>query len=163
MKFCRATLAFGLASLQPVVAAAESPQAQSTPADSPPTESPKEGTPLGQTPGPPEATSAPKSAETPTSRHAEEKSRDARARASVTPSPAPEVKKHLEKLVELWAKVKTALEEATRAEAEADTLEQELLDLDEKAKRALLLIEQTEARRARAASHIKELEGQSRP
>jgi hypothetical protein len=68
------------------------------------------------------------------------------------------LKKQLEFLAILWTEVGRTLEEALKEEAEADRLEKEVVDLDDKSKRALLLIEQTEARRARALSRLGEVE-----
>lgn len=77
--------------------------------------------------------------------------------------PAPSIAKQLEFLALLWKQVQATLEQARSEEAKADGLEQEVIDLDDQAKRALLLMEQTEARRARALARLKELEAKTKP
>lgn len=139
MKFSHAALAFAFSSLEAALAWAD-PPTPSTPAAPAPEAVPK----------------------TPEATRAGVKSQSALER-SHKPKQSAEVTSHLKELAALWSKVKAALESAAQAEAKADSVERELLDLDQKTKRALLLIEQTEARRARAVSHLQELEAKPRP
>lgn len=60
-------------------------------------------------------------------------------------------------LVEQWKRLALALVDASNAEAEASAVEQESLALEESASRAEALLEQTEARRARALGRMREL------
>jgi|GEM_PF-5055801 len=150
MKFSHAALAFAFSSLEAALAWGEPPPPTPAPAGVAAPESPKPPTP------PPAASEAPEA------RRATGKSQSALQR-SEEPNQTVEIKAHLVELASLWTKVKAALEGAASAEAKADSVERELLDFDQKTKRALLLIEQTEARRARAVSHLHELEAQPKP
>lgn len=67
--------------------------------------------------------------------------------------------KPLEELAALWTRVQKEFVRASELERTADQKEKELGELEERTKRARLLIEQTEARHARARSRLKELEG----
>lgn len=67
--------------------------------------------------------------------------------------------KPLLELAELWNRVSVELANARELEKAADEKEQALVELDARTERARLLIEQTEARRARALARLKELEG----
>jgi hypothetical protein len=87
----------------------------------------------------------------------------ARARQRGQSEAVADVRKHLEFLAILWTEVARTLADAQKDEAEADRLEQQVVDLDDKAKRTLLLLEQTEARRARALSRLNELEAGAKP
>jgi hypothetical protein len=89
--------------------------------------------------------------------HAESEQAKARAQKETVA----ELKKQLEFLAILWTEVERTLTLALKEEAEADQLEQTIVDLDDRSKRALLLIEQTEARRARAEARLRELGNKS--
>lgn len=68
------------------------------------------------------------------------------------------VVRRYEELLALFGEYLTHLGEAVRAGLEAERLEQQSFELAKKKERALLLLEQTEARRARAKLRIEELE-----
>lgn len=69
----------------------------------------------------------------------------------------PELVARLGALVDQWKRLALALADAARAEARASAVEQESLALEESASRAEALLEQTEARRARALGRMQEL------
>lgn len=63
----------------------------------------------------------------------------------------------LEQLIAEWALVVRENEETARLEADADRLEGELLELERRAEQAVLLLEQTDARRSQALTRLREL------
>lgn len=89
----------------------------------------------------------------------------ARARARETERRAKEagksgdelVAERLLKVATIWEKIARHQEKAAKLEAEAAKIERETLELKSKAKRAHSLVEQTETRRARALSRLREL------
>ncbi len=68
------------------------------------------------------------------------------------------VARRLEALAAQWARVKEARIQATKREAAATQLEEENLELEARVARAVTLVEQTEARRARALARLRELD-----
>lgn len=78
-------------------------------------------------------------------------------RASAQADGKDDLATRLTALVEQWKRLALALADASNAEAEASAVEQESLTLEESASRAEALLEQTEARRARALGRMREL------
>ena len=91
-------------------------------------------------------------------REATRKAKSAQTRASGPSAPSNHLLlERLEVLEKLWLRVAEAQEKAAALEMEAATIEKNTLKLRQQAKRAESLVEQTEARRARALGRLKTL------
>lgn len=102
------------------------------------------------------ATKAPP--QTTAGRAALEKAEDARARAKKARAGGNDaIAKRLLRAAALWKKTAALQIEAAKLERQAASIERKTLELKSQARRARLVVEQTESRRARALARLREL------